>query len=307
MNIPGKLRSKWSGIKREYIQKRHFFYGPIAFVYAISPYLGSLNKYKHRAILRELRKIIPNTSQKFADCCTEGEKPISKDCPIWVMWWQGCNNMPPLVKACYASMLRNRGCHPVVFLDRNNYCEYVQLPPPIVKKCLKNGWISTLSDMIRFGLLSKHGGIWLDSTIYVASEIGCFNQSLYSIRHKKGNPRWVLDGYRWSSFMFASSPNHPVTSFIFDGLIEYFTKEDFQIDYFMTDYILSIGYLNNTSIRKCIDELPLDNPECLKLLLLRDTPYNAEILKSIFHENRFNKLDWRIAPKEDSLLAHIML
>lgn len=106
--------------------------------------------------------------------------------------------------------------------------------------------------------------------------------------------------------MFASNACHPVTAFIYDGLLEYYSKEDFLIDYFLVDYSIATGYLNLPFMKKAIDNFPLNNPESLKLLLLRDQPFDGDLLKEILEQNRFNKLDWRLDIKDGSLLSHIM-
>ena len=102
--------------------------------------------------------------------------------------------------------------------------------------------------------------------------------------------------------MFASTKNHLVTSFIYDSLIEYFTHNDYLIDYWLTDYIIATLYLHNDNLRKYFDVLPLDNPSCLELLIARDMPFNEDTLKRILNENRFNKLDWRLDVKDNTLL-----
>ena len=171
---------------------------------------------------------------------------------------------------------------------------------------MNNGWIAYVSDIIRHGLLCKRGGIWLDATLFVSKPIGAIDISLYSIRHANGNPRFVLDGDKWSAFMFASTKDHPVVSFIYNSLIEYFNKESHLIDYWLIDYIIAILYQNRRDLRTYIDDFPLDNPTCLELLLCRDEPFEQDKLNKIFKKNRFNKLDWRLVPKEGTMLYHVI-
>ncbi|MDY2704104.1 MAG: capsular polysaccharide synthesis protein [Prevotella sp.] len=306
MNIINKILDKWPGIKLDYAQKRHFFGVTQSAYCSIAKYLGRMGKAKHDAVLKIVKDNISGTIKYYSDLKCEVKEPISADCPIWVMWWQGEGNMPPIVKRCVASIRNHCGQHPVNVLSRSNYSDYIQLPSSIQQKLENNGWIPCLSDLIRFGLLKEHGGIWLDATLLTTKPIGHFEQSLYSIRHEVGNPRFVLNGDKWSTFMFASTKGHPVPCFIYDALIEYFTKNDYLIDYWLIDYTIATMYLENKGLAEYIDNLPLDNPTCLALLLERDMPYSEKRLNEIFAANRFNKLDWRLPVRKGTMLKEAL-
>lgn len=101
---------------------------------------------------------------------------------------------PQIVKLCIDSIRRNAGNHPVHLLDKSNYKEFITLPDGLEERMVNGNKLAHLSDVIRFGLLSRYGGIWLDATIYVSKPIESWCLPLYSIRHDKGNPRYVLDG-----------------------------------------------------------------------------------------------------------------
>ena len=55
--------------------------------------------------------------------------PQEDNYPIWVMWWQGENKMPEVVKICYASILKNAGSHPVNLITNCNYEKYLDGMP----------------------------------------------------------------------------------------------------------------------------------------------------------------------------------
>ena len=196
--------------------------------------------------------------------------------------------------------------HPVIMLSKDNYREYIDLPKEIEEKILnKVKCIAYLSDIIRFGLLSKRGGIWLDATIYVSQPITSWSMSLYSIRHTTKDPRYVLDGYRWSSFMLASIPHEVIPTFVYKALLAYFQENNALIDYFLTDYLIATIYLNNEYARKQIDSLPEDNSDCLELLMNMSKPYDKDRLETMLKARRFHKLDWRYnITDENSMFAH---
>ena len=65
-------------------------------------------------------------------------------------------------------------------------------------------------------------------------------------------------------------------------------------------------YLENKGLAEYIDNLPLDNPTCLALLLERDMPYSEKRLNEIFAANRFNKLDWRLPVRKGTMLKEAL-
>ena len=314
-SIKDKIYVKLLNIEKEYKQKKHFFGCFRAFLYSVSFYLGPFAVLKHKAILCFLNKnIITIKDRKYQNvellttnstsCTLWGRIP--NDCKIWIMWWQGADHMPPIVQSCYNSVLQHKGNHEVILLDQYNFRNYIDIPNEIINKIKRIERIAYVSDLVRFGLLSRYGGIWLDSTILISKDIKGFEVSLYSIRHANGMPRFVLNGDKWSSYMFASTKDHPFTTAVFDSLLEYFNKYDYLVDYFLTDYLIANMYLSNNLFRDFIDELPLNNPNSLQLLLERDLPFNEQKLKEILKNNTYHKLDWRIDIKPNSMLSYII-
>lgn len=133
MSIINKIADKWPGIKLDYTQKRHFFGIGKSTYCCVAKYLGQMGKAKHEAVLKIVKRSISETIESYSHSCSDIEEKISADCPIWVMWWQGEENMPPIVKRCVASIRANSGQHPVNVLSRDNYSDYIQLPPHSAK------------------------------------------------------------------------------------------------------------------------------------------------------------------------------
>ena len=133
-NIINKIQNKLPGIKREYEQKIHFYNPATAAYYSVAMYLCKFGIRKHQGILEELPKRISATLEKYSSQRSNIQEEIPDDCPIWMMWWQGVDEMPPIVKRCYQSVLKHRGNHPVMLLDRNNYQEYIEITPPHIRE-----------------------------------------------------------------------------------------------------------------------------------------------------------------------------
>lgn len=85
---------------------------------------------------------------------------------IWWCWLQGYDNAPEIVKRCYQSL--SKLDRKVIVLQEGNINEYIELPEYILDK-YRRGGISKAhySDLVRLELLTKLGGIWIDSTTLI--------------------------------------------------------------------------------------------------------------------------------------------
>lgn len=266
--------------------------------------VGRMGSSRHKAVLKSLYEDMSETIEKYKNKTVLGGV-ISVDCPIWILWWQGWKITPPIVQLCLQSVKRNAGKHPIVLLSKENFRDYVDIPEPIIEKLIRANNITYLSDIIRFGLLGQKGGIWLDATIYVSDTIKGWDESLYSIRHRNGNPRFVLDGKGWSTFMFASVAEQTLPAFVFESLITYFSKHDRVIDYFLSDYLIALLYLNNENVKQQIEHFPKDNLDALAILINYRKPYNEVFLNAVYSTTYLHKLDWRIQIVPGSNIDHL--
>ena len=82
---------------------------------------------------------------------------------IWWCWLQGIEATPPIVRACYNSLVQgewfNVNGYKVKEIDAKNWKEYIELPDYIVKKWEKKQIPPALfSDLLGLELLIKYGG-----------------------------------------------------------------------------------------------------------------------------------------------------
>ena len=89
---------------------------------------------------------------------------------IWILWLDGLDSAPEVVKACVRSVTEHFPDKKVHILTEDNYREYVTFPPFIQEK-IDSGVISKthMSDLLRLELLIRYGGTWLDSTVFCTS------------------------------------------------------------------------------------------------------------------------------------------
>ena len=94
---------------------------------------------------------------------------------IWILWLQGVENAPEIVKKCIKSIKYYNGDKKIVVLTKDNLFDYIKLPKYIIEKWRK-GIISNthFSDIVRIELLYDYGGIWMDATTFCTSAVLIF-------------------------------------------------------------------------------------------------------------------------------------
>lgn len=148
----------------------HFILGVSArfFKYVHLNHIACFLENKHaRNILNYIHaNIAPHIKVAEPNIHDTQELPI-----IWVCWLQGLENAPKLIKSTINSILANSSGYQVRLIDLNNLNNYLSLPPLIANKCKQGGVIQHFTDIIRFGLIAKYGGIWMDANILVTNPI----------------------------------------------------------------------------------------------------------------------------------------
>ena len=213
-----------------------------------------------RAVMRYLKKYLPIIEQYDFQESSEQIGPTSN---IWVLWWQGYENAPDIVKACIASIKKNAGSHPVVLLDQYNYKQYITLPDHIIDRFEKGHMMyAGFSDIIRTSLLYQHGGIWMDATIYMLHPLDEIveNSTFYSLRSvdDEVDSFSLLLGH-WSGFFMGCGKGNHILGLWNKLFVEYWKDEETFIDFLLIDFFLTMIYWNVEPAKKAIDDLPLSN------------------------------------------------
>lgn len=186
---------------------------------------------------------------------------------VWVMWWQGIETAPEVVRACYKQL--NVKFSSVTLIDKNNVHELVDFDATIWSK-FENGTIELtfLSDYIRFKVLERFGGLWVDATVF----LGNFDQNLlktYPLYTPKGidyaRGKYVPRG-RWRGY-FLQIPQHAVVArFVIDSFERYWRHNDKLLNFFLIDYVLNIAYDENIGgFHDLVDSLPDDGGPVFEL------------------------------------------
>lgn len=105
---------------------------------------------------------------------------------IWMFWMQGLKELPELIRICHASWKKQNPDWQVVFLDRDNLNDYLDMQS-IVDMNREDITIQKISNLIRINLMAEYGGIWVDATTFCCRPLD----------------RWIHDAASSGFFVFS--------------------------------------------------------------------------------------------------------
>lgn len=249
--------------------------------------------YKHQVLIELFKKLHAPIIAKYSSKEIESE-PIPDEAPIWVCWWQGKEQMPPVVLACYHSLIKYAGNHPIHLITLNNVTDYVNMPDYIFEKH-KEGKITLthLSDILRFSLLAQYGGLWIDATVWVTNKIAITGKTFFTLKMNLPDDGIYVSKYRWTGFCIGGGMNNILFASVRDLLLDYWKKQEALVEYLFLDYFIEIMYESNIYVRKMIDDNPFNNEELYYLHLHLNDPFDKEIYDKICQTTYLHKLTWK--------------
>ena len=207
---------------------------------------------------------------------------IPEDSPIWIMWYQGIENAPPLIKTCIQSILINRAKHPVYIINKNNLNKYIELPEYLLQKFNEGKYsIIHFSDIIRMALLSKYGGYWIDSTYFINTPLTFNNYSLFTLKLTECCPGTITK-CRWAGNFLAMPKQSFLSVYVYNSFLHYWKKHNKLVDYFLIDEIILVAFDKSPKFRTLIDKLPLITCNIFDLYNILDHEFNSSDFKCLF-------------------------
>jgi hypothetical protein len=215
---------------------------------------------------------------------------ISSNDPIWICWWQGMEQMPDVVRACYNSIIKHAQGHPIRIITKDNFREFVSIPAHIMEK-FNSGIISIthLSDILRFSLLYEHGGIWLDATMFAMRDFTVAGKPFFTLRgsYKTDTPSKA----RWTGFCIGGVKHNMFFLYMKEIFNLYWKTHDEMIDYLLIDYIIAMAYDSIPQIKSMLEGVP--GSEDANINFIQDNynkEFSAEVLKTLCSQCPFQKL-----------------
>lgn len=227
---------------------------------------------------------------------------------IWVCWFQGIENAPDIVKACYNSVKSNLTDYEVILLDDSNIDKYIELPQYIVDK-YKNGNIAAAnySDLIRISLLTKWGGTWIDATTLCTSpelmkkidDVPLFVFKDLDLTHADKKPIVA------SSWFIHSYSNNRVISLTRDLLFQYWKDYNYAIDYFIFHICFTLATEKFSDEWKNVPVYNNLSPHTM-MFELNDT-FMEQSWSRILEQSDFHKLTHHLSfDNQNSIYYHVL-
>lgn len=307
------------GVKRRFVDKMKGKYPTIQNLNNIEMYFGNdyVNNIVNSILCDELLKNETHVYQDYAKSKIrelfdnfhfeekQKEQFLSDKIPIWTLWMQGEEKAPDIIKFCFNSHRRFfvSDYFDYHILSSDTIHEYIQIPEIINQKYLEGKITNThYSDIVRFLLLEKYGGLWIDSSVYVSDYLDeeLKNNVLYTnhkLTSKKNNNRLISKG-RWTSYFFKMPNNHVLSQFMNQAFLFYWTNYDTLLDYWLVDYVIEYAYEQCDQVRKEVNLVPVNNNDIFKLEQLLCDEFDEHIYNSLLQTNKIHKLTYKVEHPE---------
>ena len=278
-----------------------------------APFRVFFGTKKHKTIFCYLLEHYSSVIENFAKKNVEPGSKIAPESTIWVCWWDGFDSMPPIAKACYDSILRHAGTHPVQLISKFNFKDFISIPEYILRK-VDAGIITVthFSNIVRANLLYEHGGIWMDATIWVAQDISIAGLPFYTLKAPApksssvtlarfaglANPVARINDdtppqtSRWSGFLLAGAKHSIVFDYMREILYAYWKDHDDQIDYVLYDYTIALGYEYIPAFKGLVDGIQCSPVEKFEMEKNLGKKFSKEMF-SQYCTTPFHKLTWK--------------
>ena len=250
-------------------------------------------------ILGKLRKKYRKTVSEFLEQYTP--QPRRRSNKVWVCWFQGMEKAPALVQKCYQSLQDNLTDREIILLTLDNYKDYVNLPDHIQKKA-DAGIIppAQFSDLLRLELLIRHGGTWIDATVFCSGGNipNCMLDSeLFSFQTLKPG----LDGHptSLSNWFISAYTNHPLLLLTQHLLYAYWARNNKMVDYFIFHDFFQIA--TEALPQEWSKVIPFCNSTPHILLLRLFDTYDEATWAAIRAQTPFHKLTYKFTEEQASL------
>ena len=177
---------------------------------------------------------------------------------IYILWFQGFDSAPPVVKHCVESWKYYNPGWTIVLLDDSNLPNYITLEDYIGDTDIN---YTALSDVVRCILLYKYGGIWADATTFC-------NRPL-----DEWLPEYCAEGFfafsnpgkdrMISTWFLYSEKDHYIMGKLLQSTVKYYKKRDEPDTYFWFHYLFNQLYASDFEFHNIWDnvvKIPADGP-----------------------------------------------
>lgn len=212
--------------------------------------------YAYNWLNRHMRRFIDKTAKQLKSSLKTEEVEREKK-RIWILWFQGYEAAPEIVKRCIESAKKYSKGHEVVVLDDTNLSEYVELPDYVIKKYEQNIiTMQQMSDIIRLALLNRWGGLWLDATIYVTEPIPdvWFEEPICVYRY--GEIENAFPYIFVGMSVIGADKGNLIISLMYEIMLEYWRRYRFIIEYLQINIFFTLAIAHSEEAKRMFENIP---------------------------------------------------
>lgn len=239
------------------------------------PFVRHINE-KQTARLRSwfLREFTP-VLRRWQDM-SETARPFRNpdEAVIWTVWLQGADEMPEDCRMYIDSVRKHNPNRRLEIVDLATVRQYVDIPEFILHR-YEAGTVNAalLTDYIKFALLERYGGIWVDATVYQLRLAGedILEYPMWSVKNLEPFPYDALipDGRQWQAYFMAAQPHALFCKAMLDLLEDYMRRYETLVNYFASYYLASIAR-DIPAVSQSYKRVPSNNTKCEQLMVMVD-------------------------------------
>jgi len=239
---------------------------------------------------------------------------------IWICWFQGYDNLPEIVKACFNSAKKycvgGGDIYDVILITEENILNYVHIPEYIMNKYHEGIITKThFSDILRLLLLINYGGIWLDATVFLSGNIPKFiiDSDLFMFKTSNVDRNAFLPA---SSWFIAAKKGNPILIRVYNILLNFWKKEKDMKHYYLFHITLALVINNDQEANKLWNKLFYKNnsdPHVLQFKLfdeytdsLRDYIWKISFAHKLSHYFNYLENYEYLQKKEGTFYQYIL-
>ncbi|MDR2977517.1 MAG: capsular polysaccharide synthesis protein [Streptococcaceae bacterium] len=257
---------------------------------------SSLYNKKHQLIQKYIEREIGSLIMKYSESHFQSDTidKISNEA-FYMMWWQ--SEQTPSFVYRNIRFLKKQTNAQVILLSKNNLVNFLpHLPAELWKKIdEKSITLAQLSDIVRMAILSKYGGIWIDSTVVTLNTVSddIFSNNIFTPVDDKGNYKFVPSG-RWNIYLLGGKPHRKYFEFLYEALLFFNLNSNKIPDYFLVDYLFSIAYdFNIGGLKDDLESLGSNNIEVNDFQKVMNLPFSQSYLAKFTKNTSFFKTSWK--------------
>ncbi len=170
---------------------------------------------------------------------------------IWILWYQGWDEAPQVVKACLKSWESKNPNWVINRLDQFNIKDFIDINEILPNYDLREISLASLSDLIRISLLNKFGGVWADATlmcrISLDSWLDQMNNADFFAFSKPSSDRLI------SSWFLAATKESYIVAKWNQSAKNFWLNRKKTDEYFWFHYLFNSLYENDSDFQTCWD------------------------------------------------------